>query len=197
LKEEDRDLLMPIRLYGDPVLRQKARAVTDFGGVKRLAADMLETMYDAHGVGLAAPQVGLPIRLFVAVEYADEEEEGEEAVSRVLNEYVMVNPVLEPLDRRIVEGTEGCLSIPAIYEDGVPRLQAVRIRYQDEEGTERVLEAEDHLARVLQHEFDHLNGRLFLDLLPPAVTATHRAELAEMQRSARAMIKRLREEKRA
>jgi hypothetical protein len=97
-------MILPIRLYGDPVLRTKARTVTDFSTIPKLAEDMLETMYEAKGVGLAAPQIGQGIRMFVAAEYSDEEQEGEESElkSRVLNEYVMVNPTLEVLDATLV-----------------------------------------------------------------------------------------------
>ncbi len=191
-------MILPIRLYGDPVLRQKARPVTDFSDIPKLAENMLETMFDAHGVGIAAPQVGLPIRMFVAVEFSDDEPEGEESEeseeprSRVLNEFVVVNPVLEVIQRGPVEGLEGCLSIPGIYEEGVPRAQAVRLRYQNERGEHRVLESEDYLARVFQHEFDHLEGKLFLDYLPREVVNLHRDDLTEMQRKAKTF---LREEK--
>jgi len=165
--------------------------VTDFAEIPRLAEAMLETMYDAHGVGLAAPQIGLGLRLFVAVDYEDDEPEGEDAAPRrrAASELVVVNPTLEPVGGVEVSGVEGCLSIPGIYEDDVWRAQAVRVRYQDERGEPRILEAEDHLARVLQHEFDHLNGRLFLDLLEPEALAAHRADLAEMQRKAKAFLK--------
>ena len=188
-------MILPIRLYGDPVLRQKARSVTDFSDIPKLAENMLETMFDAHGVGIAAPQVGLPIRLFVAVEFSDDEPEGEQAEeseeprSRVLNEFVVVNPVLEVLQRGPVEGLEGCLSIPGIYEEGVPRAQAVRLRYQNERGDHKLIEAEDYLARVFLHEFDHLEGKLFLDYLPREVVNVHRDDLTEMQRKAKAFLK--------
>ncbi len=188
-------MILPIRLYGDPVLRQKARPVKDFSDIPKLAQNMLETMFDAHGVGIAAPQIGRPIRMFVAVEFSDDEPEGEEAEeseeprSRVLNEFVVVNPILEVIQRGPVEGLEGCLSIPGIYEEGVPRAQAVRLRYQNERGEQKVLEAEDYLARVFQHEFDHLEGKLFLDYLPREVVNVHRDDLTEMQRKAKAFLK--------
>ena len=139
--------------------------------------------------------MGLPIRLFVAVEYGDDEPEGEEAEeadeprSRVLNEFVVVNPVLEVIQHGPALGLEGCLSIPGIYEEGVPRAQAVRWRYQNERGEHRVLESEDYLARVFQHEFDHLEGKLFLDYLPREVVNLHRDDLTEMQRKAKAFLK--------
>lgn len=182
-------MILPIRLYGDPVLRQKARPVNDFSALPQLAADMLETMHEAKGVGLAAPQIGLSQAMFVWAQYADEEEEGEEATSKLLAEHVVVNPRLEFIDKTIVRGTEGCLSIPQIYEDDVPRAQAVRLHYQNESGEQKVLELEDYNARVVQHEFDHLIGRLYFDLLPKTILDKHRAELAQMQKDAKAFLR--------
>jgi peptide deformylase len=188
-------VILPIRLYGDPVLRTKARAVTDFGDIPELAANMLETMYEARGVGLAGPQVGLSKRIFVWAEFDDEEEEGEEPRSKVVAEHVIVNPVLETLDGGSVDGLEGCLSIPGIYEEGVPRVRALRLRYQNERGEARSMELEDFNARVVQHEFDHLEAKLFLDYLPLEVTQSHRAELVKMQVSAKEFLKEQREAK--
>lgn len=134
-------MVYPIRLYGDPVLRRKARPVEDFSGIKRLAEDMLETMFEAKGVGLAAPQIGLSQRLFVAVEYADEPEGEEERPLRELvrRVYVVANPVITYREG-LVEGTEGCLSLPGLYSEEVPRAERIRVEYQDEEGRGRVLE---------------------------------------------------------
>lgn len=120
----------PIRLYGDPVLRRvsvpvptrSTFTVPGFAPVTLpdLARNMLESMFEAHGVGLAAPQVGLPIRMFVAAEYDDDERESEPLKSRVLREFVVVNPVLEVLDPTLeARYDDGCLSIPGIYEPGV------------------------------------------------------------------------------
>ncbi|WP_034386089.1 peptide deformylase [Deinococcus sp. YIM 77859] len=193
----------PIRLYGDPVLRRKARPVqpnetlTVPGAgpqsLREIANTMLETMFEARGVGLAAPQVGLPVRLFVAVEYEDDEEEQEgqdkPLKSRVLREFVMLNPVLTVIDKKKDRSyQEGCLSIPGIYEEGVPRARAVAVRYTDLDGQEHTVEAEDYLARVFQHETDHLDGVFFLDRLPPEVTEDHRRELAAMQRRAKQFL---------
>ncbi|WP_216323867.1 peptide deformylase [Deinococcus aestuarii] len=193
----------PIRLYGDPVLRRKARplspgdTLTVPGAgpqtVREVANTMLETMFEARGVGLAAPQVGLPVRLFVAAEYEDDEEEHEGGdaplKSRVLREFVMLNPVLTVVDKKKDRSyQEGCLSIPGIYEEGVPRARAVQVRYTDLDGQERVIEADDYLARVFQHETDHLDGVFFLDRLPPEVTEDHRKALASMQRQAKAYL---------
>lgn len=197
--------IYPIRLYGDPVLRRKARSIQDVRApvsipgfapqtLKQVSDTMLETMFEARGVGLAAPQIGLGLRLFVAVEYEDEEEEGDEAPlkSRVLNSYSMINPVVKALDRRKDDSyQEGCLSIPGIFEEGVRRSRAVRVDYTDLNGDTQTLEAEDYLARIFQHENDHLDGVFFLDRLPPEVTDEYRKDLLAMQRQSREFLKTL------
>jgi len=189
--------VLPIRLYGDPILRKKARPVTDFAGIPRLAENMLETMFEAGGVGLAGPQVGEPLRIFVAALYQDLPEEEEERVplkKRVKETFVMVNPRITFAEGEAV-GTEGCLSLPGLYSDDVPRKFRVRLEYQDEYGNPKVLEAEDYLARIVQHELDHLEGILFFDRLPPPLRKRfleeNRAELARMQREAKAFLREL------
>ena len=197
--------IYPIRLYGDPVLRRKARSIQDVRApvsipgfapqtLKQVSDTMLETMFEARGVGLAAPQIGLGLRLFVAFEYEDDEEEGDEAPlkSRVLNSYTMINPVVKALDRRKDDSyQEGCLSIPGIFEEGVRRSRAVRVDYTDLNGDTQTLEAEDYLARIFQHENDHLDGVFFLDRLPPEVTDEYRKDLLAMQRQSREFLKTL------
>lgn len=188
-------MIYPIRLYGDPVLRKRAQPVRDFARVKRLAEDMLETMLEARGVGLAAPQIGLSERLFVAVEYADEPDEEERPLRDLVRRvYVVANPVLLHREGE-VEGTEGCLSLPGLYSEEVPRAERIRVAYQDEEGAPRTLELEGYMARVFQHEMDHLDGVLFFERLPgpkrEAFLETNRAELARLQKEARALLKEL------
>lgn len=192
-----------MRLYGDPVLRRKAKPLQatdtltvpgfDPQTVRQVADTMLETMFEAHGVGLAAPQIGLPVRLFVAVEYEDDEEENEgqekPLKSRVLRDFVMLNPVLKVIDKKKDRSyQEGCLSIPGIYEEGVPRARAVQVSYTDLDGVARVVEADDFLARVFQHEADHLDGVLFLDRLPAEVTEDYRKELLAIQQKSRTFL---------
>lgn len=199
----DSPRIYPLRLYGDPVLRRKAKplhagdtlSVPGFGpqNVRDIANTMLETMFEARGVGLAAPQVGLPVRLFVAVEYADDEEENEGQEkplrSRVLRDFVMLNPVISVLDKKKDRSyQEGCLSIPGVYEEGVARARAIRVRYTDLDGKEQSIEADDYLARVFQHEVDHLDGVLFLDRLPPEVTEDYRKELLAIQQKSKALL---------
>lgn len=142
--------VLPIRTFGDPVLREPARAVELFDqALARLAEDMVETMQEAPGVGLAAPQVGRSIRLIVF-------DIGEGPVA-------MVNPLLSGFDGEQV-GEEGCLSIPGLY---FPVKRALKVRADgfDPSGKPMVIEGEELLARVLQHEVDHLDGVLFLDRL--------------------------------
>ena len=185
-------MILPIRYYGDPVLRRPAREVKSFDEeLATLAADMIETMHDDSGVGLAAPQVGVPLRLFVASEYRQDEEG--EAVH--VADHVLVNPVI--VERGGVQvAQEGCLSIPGLFVDDMERDLQVRVRFQDLQGEHRELVARGHFAQVLQHETDHLDGVLFFDRLPEprrrAFLEEHRSELAEIQRQAKAFLKELR-----
>ncbi len=142
---------------GHPTLRQKARKVTKFGPeLQQLINDMIETMQAAPGVGLAAPQVNVPERVIV-VELPADEEEGLPAEL-----YAFVNPELVKASREKEEGQEGCLSIPG-YVGDVERHVEVVVRGQDAYGRPQRLKAQDYLARILQHEMDHLEGVLFID----------------------------------
>lgn len=255
-------MIYPILYYGEPILRRRARSVERFDGeLERLAADMLETMYAADGVGLAAPQIGLDKRLFVALEVAQadpdeagdgvgqESGEGEEAAASagvgaaggtvhdehagqlapavdgeraegaaqdlggthddedeetpltkeekrrawgVVREHVIVNPVMLTSSGRQL-ARDGCLSLPGLVAEGVPRPTHVELEYQDLTGARRRLSADGYFAHVLQHEFDHLEGVLYFDHLPPerrqAFLEEHRSLLAEWQRLARARAK--------
>jgi len=139
------------------VLRQKARKVTDFGpGLQLLVEDMIETMRQAPGVGLAAPQVGESTRLIV-VEFGDEDNED---VPPKL--YVMLNPEITRASQETLIGTEGCLSIPGIQGD-VERLEAVTVKGLNRHGQPMTVKAKGWLARIFQHEIDHLDGVLFVD----------------------------------
>jgi peptide deformylase len=141
-----------IRTYGDPALRQRAREVEDIDGrLKQLADDMVETMYGAPGVGLAAPQVGVQKRLFV---YDTGEGEGPR---------VIVNPVLSEL-RGEWTFEEGCLSVPGLSWP-IVRPKEVHLTGYDLHGEEVSIEADEYLARVLQHEVDHLDGVLLVERL--------------------------------
>ncbi|MEX2536501.1 MAG: peptide deformylase [Trueperaceae bacterium] len=185
-------MIRPIRYYGDPVLRRTARPVISFDEeLERLTADMVETMHDDSGVGLAAPQVGEPLRLFVASE-CNRDEEGELVQ---IADHVFVNPTI--VERGGTQlAPEGCLSVPGLYVDQLERDLRVMVRFQDVTGHPRELRAEGHFAQVIQHEYDHLEGILFFDRLPDdqrrSFLEEHRAELAQLQRDAKARLKELR-----
>jgi peptide deformylase len=147
--------ILSIRQFGDPVLKEPCRDVEDFdASLRRLYDDMLETMYDAPGVGLAAPQVGLSQRFFVYDPAPKDEEPRPGAVA---------NPVLSGHQGEQTDD-EGCLSIPNLW---FPTARAMRVRVtgQDLDGNATALEGEGLLARIFQHETDHLHGTLFLDRL--------------------------------
>ena len=136
-----------------PVLRTKAKKVSRFDAyLEKLVNDMWETMYEAPGVGLAAPQIGEPIRVLVA--------EFEE------NHAALVNPEIIKRSDEMLLGTEGCLSIPGLVGEDVPRHAAVTVKARDPKGKEIRIKAEGWWARVLQHEIDHLDGILFIDRIP-------------------------------
>jgi len=141
----------------DPVLRKKARKVTDFGAdLQKLIDDMVETMRSAPGVGLAAPQVAMSWRVIV-VEFGDEQDE--EAPAKL---YSVVNPEIVRLSEELVSSTEGCLSIPGFVGE-VERPISVTVKGQNRQGKPIRIKAQGWLARIFQHEIDHLEGVLFID----------------------------------
>ncbi|MEB3043022.1 peptide deformylase [Rhizobium mulingense] len=146
--------IKPLIILPDPILRQLSKPIERIDAdLQRLAGDMLETMYDAPGIGLAAIQIGVPRRMLVI----DVSREGEEKQPQVF-----INPeiVKSSDDRSVYE--EGCLSIPDYYAE-VERPATVSVKYLDREGKEQTVEADGLLATCLQHEIDHLNGVLFID----------------------------------
>jgi peptide deformylase len=143
--------ILDIRVLGDPILRQSTTPVGEItADVRRLIDDMFETMYHARGIGLAAPQVGRTERLAV-LDLGDDP-------------FVIINPEIVQSSSGRAKGEEGCLSIPDIYAE-VERPKSVTVRALDVEGKTFEREATDLLARCLQHEIDHLDGKLFLDYL--------------------------------
>jgi len=147
----------PIVMADQPILRRKAEPVTRITpALRRLIADMVETMRAAEGIGLAAPQVGEPLRVIVVEVPEDEEVPG----SGVL--YTVINPEIVEASPEIAEGVEGCLSIPGWY-GWVPRARWVLVRGLNPEGRRVRIRAEGLVARVFQHEIDHLDGILFPD----------------------------------
>ena len=144
----------------DPVLRKKARKISDFGPeLQTLVDDMVETMREAPGVGLAAPQVGIPLQLIV-VEYGEQDEDQEIEAPRKL--YTIVNPEIIRVSDEQELGTEGCLSIPGFVGD-VERPLAITLKGVNRRGKPVRIKADGWLARIFQHEVDHLNGVLFID----------------------------------
>ncbi|HEM61915.1 MAG TPA: peptide deformylase [Chloroflexi bacterium] len=149
----------PLAESGDPVLRRKAKKVRDFGpALQELVDDMVETMREAPGLGLAAPQIGVSLRVAV-IELPEEEEESENPHGGKL--YVICNPeIVKSWGEE--EGQEGCLSVPP-YIGEVTRAERVIVKAQDRHGKPFRIRGDGLMARVLQHEIDHLDGKLFLD----------------------------------
>ncbi len=147
----------------EPILRKKAKAVAQFDkDLQTLIDDMFETMRDAPGVGLAAPQINLPLRLAV-VEYAEGADELEEgAPEPKKKQYVLINPEIVYASEEKVLGVEGCLSIPGILGE-VERHQAIHVKALNRQGKSVKLKVKGWMARIFQHEMDHLDGVLFTD----------------------------------
>lgn len=162
--------LLPILRYPDQRLAKKAQAVAVVDEkIRRLVADMAETMYEAPGIGLAATQVDVHLQV-VVIDISEDKEELR----------VFINPGIEEAEGSC-EGEEGCLSVPGIYET-VTRAERVTVRYLDLEGNEQVLKAEGLLAVCIQHEIDHLNGKLFVQYLSQLKQSRIKAKLAKKAR---------------
>ena len=169
-------MILPIYLYGQPVLRKVAEDITpDYPQLKELIENMFETMYNAEGIGLAAPQIGLAIRLVVI---------DLDALSEDYPEYkdfrrVYINAeVLETSDEKD-SMDEGCLSLPGIHEK-VTRPTRIHVRYLDENFVEHDEWVEGFLARAMQHEFDHLEGKVFADRISPLRRQMNKTRLANL-----------------
>lgn len=162
-------MILPIRAYGDPVLKKVAADIEPgHPGLKQLIADMYETMYEASGVGLAAPQIGQSIRLFIVDASPFADDEGLEQEERdFLKDFkkVFINPYIVEEEGDEWPFEEGCLSIPGIREE-VKRQETIVLQWQDEDFKEHEEEFTGFAARVIQHEHDHLDGKLFIDYLP-------------------------------
>lgn len=157
-------MILPIYIYGQPVLRKVTEEITpDYPGLKQLIADMWETLADSEGIGLAAPQVGKDIRLAVI---------DLDPLSEDMPEYkdfkqVYINPHIVEYDETKTESLEeGCLSLPAIHEK-VTRPTRIRVQWMDENFQPHDEWVEGYLTRVMQHEFDHLDGKMFVDRVSP------------------------------
>lgn len=157
-------MILPIYVYGQPVLRKEAEELTpDYPELKRLVEDMYETMHASEGVGLAAPQVGLAIRLVVID--ADPLKDTYPELKGVT--LTLVNPELDIItDGKKITRNEGCLSLPGLGEP-VARYEKVRLNWLDENFVEHEQVFEGFLARIIQHECDHLDGTLYIDHISP------------------------------
>jgi peptide deformylase len=156
-------MIYPIVVYGSPILRQVAKEINaDYPNLKSLVSDMFDTMYKSDGMGLAAPQIGKSVRIFVvdATSLAEEDPDLKDFKK------AFFNPKLELLGEETIVMNEGCLSLPKLRED-VNRHNKVRIKYYDENWNYFEEEYEGLKARVIQHEYDHLDGIMFIDRINP------------------------------
>lgn len=155
-------MVLPIVAYGHPVLKKKGIELEkDYENLDSLLENMWETMYHANGIGLAAPQVGLAVRLFVIDTIQMFEKEPEKGIKKVF-----INPTILEEDGKLWPYEEGCLSIPHIRAD-VNRLSKIRISYFDQNFKEYIEEFDEINARVIQHEYDHIEGKLFTEKIKP------------------------------
>jgi len=187
-------MILPILQYGDPILRAKGDRIEKIDNrIRELAANMIETMHAAHGVGLAAQQVGQPLQLTVLDVSAVEDRpstlklSGKDVEPKSAMPIVLINPEIEPYGETEV-GVEGCLSFPEIAGD-VERAQSVLVRAQTLEGEMFQIEASRLLARAIQHEHDHLHGILFIDRMKSAAKAALSSRLKRLQKETRRGIR--------
>lgn len=151
-------MIYEVKKYGSPVLRVVAEPVKEVNDeIREILSNMVETMFATDGVGLAAPQVGFSLRMFICNVGI---EEGEILIKKI------INPVITPLTEDVVAIEEGCLSVPGIYKK-VDRIAKIKIQYQNEKGEDVEEIVEDFPAIVMQHEFDHLEATLFVDRVSP------------------------------
>lgn len=179
-------MILPIVAYGNPVLRKVAEDIQpDYPGLSTLIENMWQTMYNSNGVGLAAPQINKPIRLFVVdsrqiIENLEEDEQdlypGDEGIKQVF-----INAHIESMDGESWLYNEGCLSIPKIRED-VKRHKTVTITYEDENFDQHTQTFSGITARVILHEYDHIEGKLFIDHLSPLKRKLMKSKLNDISK---------------
>jgi peptide deformylase len=179
-------MILPITAYGNAILRKRCEDITpDYPGLDRLISDMWETLYASHGVGLAAPQVNRPVRIFLVdslhvLEQMDDKEKEEYPGDEGTKE-VFINARILDLDGDPWAYEEGCLSIPQIRED-VDRPESVRISYVDQQFRPQEKVFTGLTARVVQHEYDHIEGKLFIDYLKPLKKRLIRKKLNDISK---------------
>jgi peptide deformylase len=175
-------MILPIVAYGDAVLKKKAVDISaGYPNLEQLIDNMFETMYNATGVGLAAPQIGLSIRLFIvdASPFAEEGEEDYESLKNFKRVFINARKVDE--DGEEWAFNEGCLSIPEIRED-VFRQERITLRYMDENFEEHTETFDGLQARIIQHEYDHIDGVLFTDYLSPLRKRMLKSRLSQISK---------------
>ena len=187
-------MILPILQYGDPILRIKGKRIEEIDGrIRELAANMIETMHAAHGVGLAAQQIGEALQLTVLDISAVEDRPstlklgGKDADPTSAMPLVLINPEIE-LRGETEIGVEGCLSFPEITAD-IDRAHSVTVRAQNLEGEPIEIEANGFLARAIQHEHDHLDGILFIDRMSSAAKAALSSRLKRLQKETKRGIR--------
>ena len=188
-------MILPILQYGNPILRIKGKRIEEIDGrIRELAANMIETMHAAHGVGLAAQQIGEALQLTVLDISAVEDRpstlilDGKEITDpRTAMPLVLINPEIE-LRGETEVGVEGCLSFPEMTAD-IERAHSVRVRAQNLEGEPIEIEANGFLARAIQHEHDHLDGILFIDRMSSAAKAALSSRLKRLQKETKRGIR--------
>lgn len=169
-------MIYPIVMYGDPVLRQRAKDIPQGTDVKQLIADMFETMDAANGIGLAAPQIGKSVRLFIVDGTGLEDEPGMEDFKKAFINPQIIEETGTPWDFE-----EGCLSIPNIREK-ISRKEKVKIKYYDEEWNLKEEEFDGMKARIIQHEYDHIEGKMFVDYLSSLKKKLLKGKLADISK---------------
>jgi peptide deformylase len=169
-------MIYPIIMYGDPVLRQRAKNIEPNSDIKQLVEDMFETLEAANGIGLAAPQIGKSLRLFIVDGTGLEDEPGMADFRKVFINHEMVEESGTPW-----EFEEGCLSIPNIREK-VSRKGELRIRYYDENWNVFEESYDGMKARIIQHEYDHIEGKMFIDYLTPLKKRLLKGKLADISK---------------
>jgi peptide deformylase len=179
-------LVLPILAYGHPILRKVARDINpDYPNLQKLIADMWETMYSSNGVGLAAPQVNRDIRLFLVdsqqIFQNLEEDEKKDFPDTPGIKQVFINAHLVEVEGKNWSYNEGCLSIPKIRED-ITRQEIVSIRYFDEEFNLQHKTFNGITARIILHEYDHIEGKLFIDYLPPLKKKLMKGKLKDISK---------------
>lgn len=169
-------MIYPIVMYGDPVLRQRATDIQPGTDLKTIVGDMFETLEAANGIGLAAPQIGKSVRLFIVDGTSLDEEPGMASFRKVFVNAKMVEELGAPW-----EFEEGCLSIPNIREK-ISRKGQLRIRYFDEDWNEHEETFDGMQARIIQHEYDHIEGKMFVDYLTPLKKRLLKGKLSDISK---------------